>query len=256
MNANEINAKLRSMYQSHIRSFDKKKYDIRNYTNPILMQCSDEYADEDNIRVLYIGLNAPEWFPGIDTYNTRNGYDLRKALPLYKRPYVFGDKVFFELISSINSSLNGERRNNYLWTDVYKFNPRNNKCLKPLVPTPDWKELNFDIIEHEIKCSKPDMVFFVTGDLNDKQSKDLEMIEKIFGDGTAYIPVEECPDVMAIRSFKRKFAAPMFRIPMVSKRNYSLYENVVTTSTILVLNSNIKFYGKLKRYKTNQLQNS
>lgn len=241
MDAAKTNTKLRKMYNKFLNKFDKD-IDIHGYKTPMLMQCGESYADDNNIRILFVDTVSQNWNYKDDCYNDTNGYDVDKIISKYPQYCWNSDNIykskFFDWVNKINRSLNPGKSCNFLCTSLFKFNSPTAKPLRD-GKSVDGLEYNYNILCNEINAVKPDFVFFVTGKKYDY------CLPKVLGEVCYPAKVMEEPSIAQIRCFGKRLPFATYRLPLTNGKDYISDSNVISTAVNLVIYTDLSLYGNL-----------
>ena len=63
MDAKSVNRQLKELYNKWLNKDLANKYDIKEYTYPVLMQCNSNYCDSQT-KILFITQEKKNWFSG------------------------------------------------------------------------------------------------------------------------------------------------------------------------------------------------
>lgn len=248
MDAFSINNKLKDLYNKWLNKDLATKYDIKEYTYPVLMKCNSEYCNSQT-KILFITQEKKNWFSGNDGYQKpskfRAMYNIDALMDWYDK---FNEKItkkvsstdYFEKIM-VKTTKEINSKFDCLWTSVSKIERESQNY-------PDRKELhycediNLNILIQEIEFVNPDVIVFATGISN---NNDISTIKKIIGNDSLFIPIQGNNKMSLVT--KRDIKQFVVRIP-----NSALYANLAYNTLSTLIKTNANAY----KYQTVEFQNS
>ena len=87
MDAKTINKQLKDLYDHWLNKDLANKYDIKEYTYPVLMKCNSKYCDSQT-KILFIEQETKDWFTGNDGY---------KSTPKSKTTYPLRQRTMYNI---------------------------------------------------------------------------------------------------------------------------------------------------------------
>lgn len=238
MDAFSINNKLKDLYNKWLNRDLATKYDIKEYTYPVLMQYNLKYHDSQT-KILFITQEKKNWLSDNDGYKQlttgKVGFNITLLTNLYEK---FNDKLshkisstdFFENIilktaKAINSKFD------CLWTSVTKID-RKSKNYPNRKELHDCEDINLSILSGEIDLLSPDVIVFATGKSN---NNDIVTIQNLVGRDTLFIPIKENKQMSLVT--KQNIDKLVVRVP-----DFSWDTNSVTKTLSTLIKNNIYAY--------------
>ncbi len=256
MDAKSVNKQLKDLYDHWLNKDLANKYDIKEYTYPVLMKCNSKYCDSQT-KILFIEQETKDWFTGNDGYKStpkskttyplrqRTMYNIDALMDWYDKSYEkltnkvsstdYFEKIMVKISQTINSKFD------CLWTSVTKIDRKSNNY-------PDRKELhycediNLSILVREIEYANPDVIVYATGTSN---NNDISTIKNIVGRDTLFIPIKEDKQISLVT--KQNIGKLVVRIP-----DFSWSANTLSQTLSTLIKNNVYAYS----YPTNKFQDS
>lgn len=248
MDAKTINKQLKDLYDQWLNKDLADKYDIKEYTYPVLMKCNSEYCNSKT-KILFIEKETKDWFSGNDGYKStpksRTLYNINTLMDWYdlfnenlsrkESSTDYFEKIMVKTTKEVNSKFD------CLWTSVTKIDRKSKNY-------PDRKELhycediNLSILVREIEYANPDVIVFATGSIN---NNDISTIKKIFGKDSLFIPIQGNNKMSLVT--KRDIKQFVVRIP-----DSALYANSAFNTVSTLIKENVNAY----KYQTVEFQDS
>lgn len=156
----EINNRLFELYNREIKNLSEKKSLPENIDGPNLMYCwEDDYLNSE-YKILFLGRESNGWLGYLNL-------EVEECINKYK-DFEFCEKgnftTFWQYIYDTKNILMPDTigQKNFLWSNVSKFSKADEGTA---IDLDDFKYLadNFNVIENEIKITKPDVIIFFTG---------------------------------------------------------------------------------------------
>ena len=109
MDAKSVNKQLKDLYEHWLNKDLANKYDIKEYTYPVLMKCNSKYCDS-RTKILFIEQETKDWFSGNDGYKETTKYRTttykRKSKTMYNIDALMDwyDKFYEKLEDLLNQN--------------------------------------------------------------------------------------------------------------------------------------------------------
>ena len=254
MDAKSVNKKLNDLYDQLLNKDLADKYDIKEYTYPVLMQCNSEYCNSGT-KILFITQEKKNWFSGNDGYKEtpkfRAMYNIDALMYWYDK---FNEKItkkvsstdYFEKIM-VKTTKEINSKFDCLWTSMLKIE-------RSLQKFPTRKELyycedvNISILSREIEVTNPDVIVFATASSN---NNDLTLIKYVLGTDPLFIPIKGNNQVFLVTN--QEINKLIVRIPDFSSQFNSMFQTVSTLikeNTYAYKHQTIKFQNsQVNRYQ-------
>jgi len=229
MDANSINKQLKELYNQWLNKDLANKYDIKEYTYPVLMKCNSKYCNSQT-KILFIAQEKKDWLSGNDGYKQLSEdkvvFNIETLMEQYGK---FNDELthkvnstdyFEKLMVKISKAINSKF--DCLWTSVSKID-RKTKKYQDRKELHYCEDINISILTREIKYANPDVIVFATGKSN---NNDITTIKNILGKDMLFIPIKENNQIFLVT--KQNIDKLTVRIPDFSWNTNSLYQTLST----------------------------
>lgn len=167
-NMETINDQLKNLYSKYFDNFIKEllkleKESNEECSNPLLMYCWENEYEKANVKLLFIGEETNTWYEE----DSKGNNSLDDNIKFYERFSLdSNNKInspFWKFIKQINEHFNGESAQHaFLWTNINKIGRKTGVGA----PSKDFLKIEkekFNVLEEEIKITKPDVIIFMTG---------------------------------------------------------------------------------------------
>ena len=244
MDAKTINKQLKDLYDQWLNKDLANKYDIKEYTYPVLMKCNSEYCNSKT-KILFIEKETKDWFSGNDGYKStpksRTLYNINTLMDWYD---LFNENLSRKVSSSdyfekimVKTTKEVNSKFDCLWTSMLKIERSSQKF-------PTRKELyycedvNISILSREIEVTNPDVIVFVTASSN---NNDLTLIKYVLGTDPLFIPIKGNNQVFLVTN--QEINKLIVRMPNYSSQLNTMFQ---TISTLIKENTNANKYQIVK----------
>lgn len=229
MDAKSVNKQLKELYDKWLNKDLASKYDIKEYTYPVLMKCNSKYCDSQT-KILFIEKETKDWFSGNDGYKQPSKhstmYNIEALMDWYDK---FNDKLNYKVSSSdyfekimIKTTKEVNSTFDCLWTSMSKIESGSQKfsTRKELYYCED---INISILSREIEITNPDVIVFATASSN---NNDLTLIKYVLGTDPLFIPIKENKQVFLVTN--QNIDKLIVRIPDFASQLNSMYQTIST----------------------------